>query len=132
MEPRVEDAGVSAAIVALSRRIEGLIGRDGGSADTVRAVAECLADLVRLPEYREPVMAMLSDPFSDDQARAFVARIKRDIRVLEPLGYNQLGVYLRKIADDYYDLSCLYLVLGPNWIDLGQPRLEAEATGPLH
>jgi len=75
---------------------------------------------------------MLGDAFSDDQARAFVDRIKRDIPVLEPLGYNQLGVYLRKIADGYYDLSRLYLVLGPNLIDLGQPRLEAEATGPLH
>ncbi len=123
---------MSEAIEALSRRIEGLIHRDGGNDDTVRAVAECLADLVRLPEYREPVTAMLADAFNDDQARAFVDKIKRDIPVLEPLAYGQLGVYLRKIADNYYDLSSLYLVLGPNWIVLGQPRLEAEATGPLH
>ena len=108
-------------IPQLSAKIEALASSEGDSANICHAIGCGLRILVSSGHYRDVVADLLANPLSDRHALALIDRIKRDVPILAPLNYEQMGVYVRERTEVFVDLSVLYLAFGNTMIELGTP-----------
>ncbi len=97
-------AAVQKAIAAIKNGLDGRDGRDGidGISPTIQEVAEAAANLIKLPEYRAPIMdgpeeiAIKLDLLDDDNQLAAIKKLREEIAELKARPIN-LGAAMTPI-----------------------------------
>lgn len=119
-------------IPQLAAKIEALASSEGDSAAICHAIGCGLRILVSSASYRAVVANLLANPLSDRHALALIARIKRDVPILAPLDYGQMGVYIPERTEVFADLSAIYLSFGNDLFKLGTPTCTAPENTTLN